>query len=334
MTNAPADVYYNQKYSRSGHVFQDRFKSEPEFKIPEPQHQLGLSLMTKKGLDAYDMKALFLDIDGVVQSPSDSKRFEHTKEFVELSKRLTHELNNGFDYYEFGGVPSDDRSFPPSEQYDVAAVYYDWRPEVVERIRYILDTTGAKIVLSSDWREKGLENMKGLLDIHGLGKYLYPTAPFFIAEWKPYVQNLYAQEELYEMSHNTRVVMKTLSEKMASLYPSDPNHPTYFDDRAIEIREFLDRHPEITAYVALDDRNLTRGLEGHFVQTWPIVKEEQVDRIIALLNQEDGPYHLPDEMKSKELELWREKWVYNCKYNRSQEHNRRTHEEITTDQIP
>jgi histidinol phosphatase-like enzyme len=45
------------------------------------------------------MKALFLDIDGVIQSPSDQNRFEHVEEFVDLSKRLTKELNNGFDYF-------------------------------------------------------------------------------------------------------------------------------------------------------------------------------------------------------------------------------------------
>jgi hypothetical protein len=35
------------------------------------------------------MKALFLDIDGVVQAHSDQNRFKHVDEFVELSKRLT-----------------------------------------------------------------------------------------------------------------------------------------------------------------------------------------------------------------------------------------------------
>ena len=261
------------------------------------------------------MKALFLDIDGVVQSHSSGKRFEHTKEFVELSKRLTRDLNNGFDYYAYGGVPVDKNSFPPSAQYDVTAVYYDWTPEVVERIRRILDTTGAVIVLSSDWREKGMKNMKGLLDIHGLGKYLYPTVPFYTAEWKPYVQELYTKEELSEMIYDTEMIKKELATKMASIYPSTPGLPTYFDDRTVEIREFLDRHSEITAYVALDDRDLTRGLEGHFVQTWPCIKEEQVDHIIDLLNQEDGPYHLPESLKTEELESWRVKWVYNCKYN-------------------
>lgn len=41
------------------------------------------------------MKALFLDVDGVVQSRSNGKRFEHTKEFYELSKSLTRELKIG-----------------------------------------------------------------------------------------------------------------------------------------------------------------------------------------------------------------------------------------------
>ena len=150
------------------------------------------------------MKALFLDIDGVIQSPYDTKRFEHTSEMVELSKRLTLELDNGFDYYQYGGDQTD--RFPPGTQYDVAAVYYDWRPETVERLRRILDDTGAMIVLSSDWREKGLHVMKGLLNIHGLGKYLYPSAPFYTAYWKPYVQEFYTEKELSQMKNETQAI--------------------------------------------------------------------------------------------------------------------------------
>jgi len=33
------------------------------------------------------MKALFLDIDGVIQSHNDQNRFKHIEEFVDLSKR-------------------------------------------------------------------------------------------------------------------------------------------------------------------------------------------------------------------------------------------------------
>jgi len=259
------------------------------------------------------MKALFLDIDGVIQSPYDTERFEHTSEMVELSKRLTLELDNGFDYYKYGGDQTD--RFPPGTQYDVAAVYYDWRPETVERLRRILDNTGAMIVLSSDWREKGLHVMKGLLNIHGLGKYLYPSAPFYTAYWKPYVQEFYTEKELSQMKNETQAIMDRMYEQMRNQYNNHTGTYHGVDTRSIEIREYLDHHQEITSYVAVDDRNLTWGLEGHFIQTYPLIKEDQVPMIEEILNHEDGPYSLPAEMKTKELEEWREKWVRHCPYN-------------------
>lgn len=260
------------------------------------------------------MKALFLDIDGVIQSPSDQNRFKHVEEFVDLSKRLTKKLNNGFDYYKFGGDYYDGNfRSAPATQYDIAAVYYDWRPVVVERLRHILDTTGAKIVLSSDWREKGLHNMRGLLDIHGLGKYLYPYAPFCVPYGK-FFEDAYSEKQRYEMQDDTMKIQEMISDKMSELYPRDPNKWfDGYDPRTGEIREFLDRHTEIDAYVALDDRNLSRGLEGHFVSVYPFIEDEQVSQAIEILSHQDGPYPLPDVLKTDELEEWRKKWVYESK---------------------
>lgn len=259
------------------------------------------------------MIALFLDIDGVIQSPNDQKRFEHVKEFVELSKRLTKELDNGYDYYKYGGGPYEDGRLPAT-QYDVAAVYYDWRPKTVELLRHILDTTGAKIVLSSDWREMGLHNMRGLLDIHGLGKYLYDKAPFCVPYWKDFIKAIYPEEVAYSMYNETRDAIWQLSENLKKIYPNTSDKYHGFDERTAEIREFLDRHREITAFAAVDDRDLLRGLEGHFVQTWPLINEEQSQQVIQMLGIEDGPYPLPPEVLTQELEQWRKKMVYNCTY--------------------
>lgn len=259
------------------------------------------------------MKALFLDIDGVIQSPSDQKRFEHVNEFVELSKRLTRDLNNGFDYFKYGGNHEGDNCRMPAAQYDIAAVYYDWRPEIVDRLRQILESTDAKIVLSSDWREKGLDNMRGLLDIHGLGKYLYPSAPFCVAYWAPYMQALYSEEVLIKMDQDTKEIMNQLSDLMYRFYQG-ADEGSYVDVRSAEIREFLDRHQEITAYVVIDDRNLIRGNEGHFIKTYPLISQQQAESAIEILNREDGPYPLPPELKPDGFEQWRSKWVYGNKF--------------------
>jgi hypothetical protein len=258
------------------------------------------------------MKALFLDIDGVIQAHGDQKRFKHREEFVELSKRLTTELNNGFDYYKFGGDYRDaNHRDAPTTQYDIAAVYYDWRPEVVARLRRILETTRAKIVLSSDWREKGLENMRGLLDIHGLGKYLYLAAPFCVPWWASFMKQQYSQEQLHEMDNETRQMFHKINCKLREFYNVDNN--VFFDGRSGEIKEFLDRHREIDAYVALDDRDLSHGLDGHFVEVSPYLKDEQAEKAIEILDIQNGPYPLPNELKTDELEQWRRKWVYGNK---------------------
>ena len=84
----------------------------------------------------------------------------------------------------------------------------------------------------------------------------------------------------------------------------------YVDERAAEIREYLDRHPEITSFVSFDDRNLEKGLLGRFIWTNNHISEEDMKNCIRLLNIEDGPFLLDDSMKPEGLQSWREKYVY------------------------
>ena len=116
------------------------------------------------------------------------------------------------------------------------------------------------------------------------------------------------------MQSDTMKIHQMIDKKMRELYPGDPNKWfDGYDPRTGEIREFLDRHTEIDAYVALDDRNLSRGLEGHFVSVYPFIEDEQVSQAIEILSHQDGPYPLPDVLKTDELEVWRKKWVYESK---------------------
>lgn len=241
------------------------------------------------------MKALFLDIDGVLQPHGQQDRFRHLEEIPALCTRLNHELQNGFDYEAYIA-----NSY--SHLCDIGAVYYDWNPGAVERLHRILDTTGARIVLSTDWREEGLERMRGLLAIHHLDGYLEDST-FYVPNPTPTID----WEEREKILKAWKPIGDSLLEGLRKLYPktSDDWFAPFVDWRTMEIREYLDRHPEITAYVAVDDRNLELGLDGHFVQTSNYLTEEHVQQCLEILDRNDGPYPLPQELKTPELEEWR-----------------------------
>lgn len=187
------------------------------------------------------MKVIFLDIDGVLQAYGSKNRFGIDRESLreELSKKI------GIDYSKYN-------------EYDVAACALDWNEEAVNRIKTIINKTGAKIVVSSDWRsEEKPHKVKDFLSIWGMGEY-----------W-------YADTEIYnsELMKNTDEYVKQ-------------NNPTneYVNMRSIEILDFVFKHKEITNYVAIDDMNLSIGLGEHFVQTDNLINEEQMEKCIEILN--------------------------------------------------
>ena len=112
-------------------------------------------------------KALFLDIDGVIQPFTD-----HYIEYVndddkmeELFKKLESEFK--VDYRKF-------------HKFDVATAYCDWDRDAVKELKRVLDATGAKIVVSSSWRMGAPgDYLPFLLRMHDLQKYLYGYTPLF-----------------------------------------------------------------------------------------------------------------------------------------------------------
>ena len=66
-----------------------------------------------------------------------------------------------------------------------------------------------------------------------------------------------------------------------------------YDERAADIRDYLDIHPEITAYIALDDRNLGFPVAGHFVYCKDgVIDERKYLLMKEIIDIEDGPYNL------------------------------------------
>ena len=100
---------------------------------------------------------IFLDIDGVLQSPSSQKRFQHDLE--ELRRRLADDL--------------DDAAYLDFDKYDLGAICHDWDGDAVERLRTLCEDFGAEIVVSSDWRRrKSVEMLQAYFRIHDFHRYV------------------------------------------------------------------------------------------------------------------------------------------------------------------
>lgn len=97
-------------------------------------------------------RIIFLDIDGVLQPPSSQKRFDHDLEALRenLAERY------GAEYRDV-------------DAYDLGAVVHDWHPGAVARLRALCEEQGARIVVSSDWRERrSVAQLRALFRLHDL----------------------------------------------------------------------------------------------------------------------------------------------------------------------
>lgn len=114
-------------------------------------------------------------------------------------------------------------------------------------VRYIVDQTGAEVVMSSSWRE-------------------YPEA-----KWKAIMQ------------------MKLYGVEVVDSTPILPA-PKMWDYRNNEIKAWLDKHPEVSSYVILDDMPMTYAEQARRQVLTTMQKgllREHADKAIEMLNEGD-----------------------------------------------
>lgn len=134
------------------------------------------------------VKIIFLDIDGVLQPEYPAVRFtdfdvkniliqtpcgaKQPQLIEEIVARHNTEKMSSLDCLH-AYLAEIDSGYNSLDKYDIAAACGDWNKESVELLRRLCDSTGAKLVISSDWRlGKTLEQLKLLFKIHELDNFV------------------------------------------------------------------------------------------------------------------------------------------------------------------
>lgn len=122
-----------------------------------------------------------------------------------------------------------------------------FHPQFEENLKKIIEETGAKIVISSSWRQNGLEEMKAMWKKRGLAGEVIDTTP-----------SLYLMKGGCIKFHNNKL----------------EQHPTprvigYSIPRGCEIEYWLNENKkEVEAYVIIDDDNdMLYNQRRNFVKT-------------------------------------------------------------------
>ena len=170
-------------------------------------------------------KIIFLDLDGVLNTANYYDRLQH--------------------------------EHLPTE--DIFGTLFD--PKAVEQLSHIIDSTNAKIVISSSWRYSGIANMRAMWKARQLPGEIYDITSLHVAD--DYIQS--------QMENN-------------------PNDFDLYDAmilaREMEIALWLEEHPEVTNYVILDDLDSFRQHEAHLVKINPKtgITNDDAEQVITILN--------------------------------------------------
>ena len=151
------------------------------------------------------MNVVFLDINGVLHPHNSFKRFNYMH--TDILQRLSFE--HGIDYTKYSS-------------YDICGVYYDWDKEAVYRLRYILDNTNSKIIVSSNLRDSyNKYKMRDLLEIYRLGKYWFCDTPINKDNLKYY---LHKAKEIQDTIDKYNIDNYVVLDDMVELIRCFPNN--------------------------------------------------------------------------------------------------------------
>lgn len=174
------------------------------------------------------MKVIFLDIDGVLNSTPYLDSIDHI--LIEQKEAYS------------------------KERFD---------PIAVERLNRLVDSTGAKIVLSSSWRHYGVEKVQELMKQRGFRGTLFDRTP-----------------------KSTEMAGMKLSIAMFSMTDRGHNIRAW-----IQGNRFCGDNTPVSRFVILDDRNDMCELGKYLIQTPELIGliDEHVDRATQLLNSDRDP---------------------------------------------
>jgi hypothetical protein len=190
-------------------------------------------------------KVVFLDFDGVFRFLGPQAWRDQVKEgtMERLYKEFMERYNVDYSVYDY---------------YDVAIIHFEFDKQSTDLLHDILTKTGAKIVLSTDWRlYRSMETMYNLLMLRDLHKF--------------YIDNTIDLNRENEQYYRTQL---NISEEI-------------YDSRTIEILEYLHRFSHITHYIAIDDIHLQGSVRDHLIHTTHRITPEHAAQALKILGYED-----------------------------------------------
>lgn len=106
------------------------------------------------------MKVIFQDVDGVLYPCFNRKALK--QDAYRVKDMLVHK----------------DSFFADAPAMDLLAVYEGWDAKAMQRLQFLIEDTGAKLVISSSWKiMRSLKTMQQLFAVYGLGQDVIALTP-------------------------------------------------------------------------------------------------------------------------------------------------------------